>query len=699
MFAKLEKKDAYFALAAFAVAMAAYSLSVYPTVTSEDSGEFISAVWSLGVAHPPGYPIYLALAKLFTLLLPFGNIAWKVNLFSGFMGALTVSGVFMLAKMITAKRWIGFATAMLLTGSTIFWEQSIRAEVYTLNSFFIVVLMVLGFSYYLEVKAPALPANVHDMDKSSRHKHEKALRKAEVKGYQKHYNLLYLMTFIYGIACTNHQLMYLLGIPMTIFIISIRWQVLKDYRFMTKAILFFALGFCFNFYIPIRASYAPAVNWNNPAGWTQMWEHITRDFYFKTAVIEQPLLAPAQGAAPVVAAPPFVSYISTHVFGFLYRLGGFVNSDWSFLGIFAILSGFYYVFRKDLKIGILFALLFFFYGTFLSSQMNLGSTDKLPYVVFTDRPFFLPMMMLCALLAGAGLAFVVEKAGEKINRYLAPVIVIIVLLNIFVLKLPQLNQSGNFVIYDVLKTAFGRLPQESALLLEGGDNTIFPLLYIQKVEQFRPDIKVYMTAPINIFNYSNNHEKIIAENPGKPFYTDYPFRDKPYSYDGVFDRISLDNTGVFPDRVVLSKEDDPIRGKDAPNLDHFNRYFLADYYVYLGMSLNGDRQKQDALFKKAMDLAPNSRNLIAKYISNYYAQMGRFVDAIPYLEETVRLMPADYNPLFQLILSYTIAGRMDDALAWYGRLNAETKTSMKGYWKNVAAGGNYQGLNDFLNRI
>ena len=50
-----------------------------------DSGEMASAAWTLGVAHQPGYPLYIISAKLFSLL-PLGNPAWRLNLFSAAAG-------------------------------------------------------------------------------------------------------------------------------------------------------------------------------------------------------------------------------------------------------------------------------------------------------------------------------------------------------------------------------------------------------------------------------------------------------------------------------------------------------------------------------------------------------------------------------------------------------------------------------------
>ena len=71
----------------FVVALAVYLATLAPTVTFVDAGELIIAARYLGVAHPPGTPLYLLLAHLFTLL-PVGNVAWRVNFASALFAAL-----------------------------------------------------------------------------------------------------------------------------------------------------------------------------------------------------------------------------------------------------------------------------------------------------------------------------------------------------------------------------------------------------------------------------------------------------------------------------------------------------------------------------------------------------------------------------------------------------------------------------------
>jgi len=74
----------------FLVAFAVYLALLCPDLAWEDSGEFITASWCLGVPHAPGSPIYVILGKILTCL-PFGSVAFRVNLLSALLSAIASS--------------------------------------------------------------------------------------------------------------------------------------------------------------------------------------------------------------------------------------------------------------------------------------------------------------------------------------------------------------------------------------------------------------------------------------------------------------------------------------------------------------------------------------------------------------------------------------------------------------------------------
>jgi hypothetical protein len=90
----LSKSDWIAAGLAFGIALLLYLATLAPTVTLEASGQLVVAADHLGVARPPGYPVWTLLAKGFIGLFPFAryhghpNPAWAVHLLSAVCGAL-----------------------------------------------------------------------------------------------------------------------------------------------------------------------------------------------------------------------------------------------------------------------------------------------------------------------------------------------------------------------------------------------------------------------------------------------------------------------------------------------------------------------------------------------------------------------------------------------------------------------------------
>ena len=71
------------------VSFVIYLLTLCPTVYLGDSGELSGAAFSLGVAHPSGYPLYALVGKVFCLI-PFGSVGFRMNLMAALFGVLGV---------------------------------------------------------------------------------------------------------------------------------------------------------------------------------------------------------------------------------------------------------------------------------------------------------------------------------------------------------------------------------------------------------------------------------------------------------------------------------------------------------------------------------------------------------------------------------------------------------------------------------
>ena len=113
--------------------LALYVATLPRTVVLEDDGLFLMAGVHLGVAHPPGYPIYTLIVHLFTRL-PFGEPAFLGHLSSAVLGALACGAVYACARLLGASLPAALTAAWLFGVSEQFWSQAIITEVYTLNA-------------------------------------------------------------------------------------------------------------------------------------------------------------------------------------------------------------------------------------------------------------------------------------------------------------------------------------------------------------------------------------------------------------------------------------------------------------------------------------------------------------------------------------------------------------------------------------
>jgi hypothetical protein len=121
----------------FAVALAIYVATAAPDVLPADAGEFQLAAARLGVAHPPGFPLYTMVGHVFIRLIPWSTAAFRLNLLSGVLAAATLPllgrATRLWARRLGAKPAIAVASgavaALMLGGSTTFWAQATTANI------------------------------------------------------------------------------------------------------------------------------------------------------------------------------------------------------------------------------------------------------------------------------------------------------------------------------------------------------------------------------------------------------------------------------------------------------------------------------------------------------------------------------------------------------------------------------------------
>ena len=156
---------------AFAVALLTYSLTVEPTLSFWDCGEYIATSANLEVGHPPGAPLFQMLGAFFAMFAASADkIALMVNFLSVFSSAFTVLFMFwsltlLLRKIVGQTKESTTSQNLMILGSSLiaafsftfsdsFWYNAVEAEVYAMASLLIALLFWLGLRWEQEMETP-----------------------------------------------------------------------------------------------------------------------------------------------------------------------------------------------------------------------------------------------------------------------------------------------------------------------------------------------------------------------------------------------------------------------------------------------------------------------------------------------------------------------------------------------------------------
>lgn len=419
----------------FVLALAVYGVTLAPTITwshdGGDGGDLITAVHTLGLAHPPGYPTYILMGRLFSLL-PWEDTAYKLNLMSAVFSALTITLFYLIAVELSpssaprlAVLIIPVVAALGLAFSPVFWSQALITEVYGLNAFFVAVVLWLLVRW--------------------RRSHTPAL--------------LILLGFIYGLSLGNHLTMTLLIPPIALLL----WRERHHLRLalLGAVVLSLLVGLSIYLYLPLRAAQNPPLNWGNPQTLQQfLWvvsASLYRHFVF---------------ALPWDQVPTRLSAWAT-----------LLIKQFGWWGLFLGLTGAWHLRYRDRSFSYLSWLAFILYTAY---AIGYNTTDSYVYLI--------PTFMFFALWLGGGLSVVLSYLADVWPKTGAAVWVGCGLaLAMPVLSLgtnfATTNLSQDRTAHDFGREIMAALPAE-AIALTNSDQHTFTLWYFQYVVTGRMDLVI-----------------------------------------------------------------------------------------------------------------------------------------------------------------------------------------------------------------
>ncbi|HET6616713.1 MAG TPA: DUF2723 domain-containing protein, partial [Gemmatimonadota bacterium] len=560
----LSRDRLIFAGLAFLLVFGTYVVTLAPTLTFWDAGEFIATSYSLGIPHPPGTPLFVLLGHVFGTL-PMGiGFAAKTNLMSALVSSIGAFFYFLVLAQIIGRidlrqGWdlprplihvASLGAVCLAAWGLTQWYNSTETEVYTVALMTIALVTFLVFYW------------------------------ADHLTEGKDWNLILLVIFLMGLSIGNHLMALLVMPAVVVYVTWVAWPLYRGYVlsllvgalglylvvmkgisvdgligggqivnpgamligilvlaagvwwmhregalvFFLAAVAVFVAGASVILFLKIRAGLDPAINEANPQSWRELLAVLARKQYDVRPIFPRSV--------------DFIRYQIPLYFDYLFgRIGPFqsmVSAQFGFPGLSILvfllaIAGSAYHFLSDRKTWLYFLLVWGMTSLGLIFYLNfpLGNTQALDVTgvareVRERDYFFVVSFGFVGMWAGVGLFALLGEVWDRAGRpamrgaWMAASAAALLLIPavVFALNHEEADRSGNWIprdfAYNLLQSV-----EPWGILFTNGDNDTFPLWYLQEVEGVRRDVSIVNLALLNTTWYLEqlNERVFTASDP------------------------------------------------------------------------------------------------------------------------------------------------------------------------------------------
>jgi hypothetical protein len=545
----------------FVVCWVGYIITISPSVTFWDAGEFLAASQALGVPHPPGTPLFTFLSNTWARLFPVGEYAFRVGVMVAACAALSAALFYLVVlesmggretaengSAATSAHGAALAAALVSAFTFTVWQSANEAEVYMLASLLVsaTALSALrwrsrrgtsgGTKYLLlAVYLAALSVGVHLLGllvgpalivfvwhQLWRHPHQdRSVRRAEVGQLAV---LVGVWLLLVAVGLGSGGLLMVAGLAVVLGL-AIAWMR-GAAPFALAALAVSAVGVTTYAYIYIRAGLAPAINMGDASTWDGLAALIARKQYPARLPWDNPLFLSGPdnpGRTLELVGLQILNYLQ--YFDWQWSRGLAATQPylaWPRLPItVAFLSlgvyGATVLHRRDRSASLLLLWIFLVTGPGLVAYMNFKPGFSIGYdrfPSFTQHEvrerdyFFLVSFQVWGLWAGIGIAALCRRLRGWLATYGIRAIVrpAVAALPYGLAFLPILL---NYTAADRNRDPEARLPLDFAydmlqsvepygVLVTAGDNDTYPLWYAQEVLGVRRDVTVVVSTLTNL---------------------------------------------------------------------------------------------------------------------------------------------------------------------------------------------------------
>lgn len=591
-----------------------------PTIYIGDSGETCAAGFTLGIGHPPGYPLYTLISKIFSLI-PLGDIAFRVNLLAVCSGTAAVLFIFLLAVefiiYIGVKGrfvWISALSAAIgFAFSGTFWFECLHAKggIYTL------AIMMTAASVYFVMKFYN-------------------------KGSPKYmYMAIYTAGFLPLIHLTTSLVLFLI-----IYLIWLRENRIKKVNMLFLMILFVIAIVTPVLYLIIRALSDAQIRWADINSIPGVIGLIMRKSYYN----------------------PMDMPFSAHVFFFkLWNHTMQYVKDY-FLFLPFVMYGFYKLFKVNIRI-------FFFVSGFILINtlaiVFLTGNSFSPVYLYVNKGFYLISDMGTMIIAAFGLYMFVNVMKNHIEPAFLSGILIVIPVCVVAVNYNASNLSSSYIAYDHAVNIEKTL-NPGDTFLTGADTPVFNIAYMKYVKRHFAGIDIYDTnanlfdlAPFKQYRGRLTETELKSidagltlQNPGKVFESEFVAYTennlKPDAHGIIFKLIDMNDPGqtalnIFDTYTIR----DYLCYKTA---DIACREIIARYFISKAQALgiSGDSRGFENYRYLAEKICPDNPGILSSIASVYFygaKDMGKSalylekaVILDPYYMQVIRLLTRLYGP-------------------------------------------------------
>ncbi len=530
-------------------------ITLAPTVTLWDAGEFITASKVLGVPHPPGTPLFVLVGHVWADIVRIGQYAWRLNLMSACFSAAGAGCLFLVAHRLLDGEdrilRVGGAAAAAILSAFAFteWQNSNETEVYTFATFSIAAICWL------------------------------CLRWRDVRGTARAPHILLLIVYIAALSIGNHLLALLVGPAVSLFIahtlrtnpaadpderkvewaewgtLTALWFVLvavglgstpllivggvlvaggvvacvtaDSPTFPIVAIGVAAAGISIYAFLYIRAGLHPVLNEAAPENWHNLLAVIRREQFGSRGLLDNPMFFPGPdnpGRTLKMFGQQLLNFFQYCSWQWGRALPNIPMVFVSLVFVSLGMLGFEFARRRDRGIAYLLGALWLVTGIGLVIYMNFKAGfslfwDQYPSIeqheVRERDYFFVVSFQIWGVFAAFGLVrlvrWVSQVAPARLGIALASLITIVPFAANFTAASrrhgPDATVARDFA-YNLVQSV-----EPYGVLFAYGDNDTFPVWYLQEVEGIRQDVTLVNLSLANLDWYLSQ----LASRSARPF--------------------------------------------------------------------------------------------------------------------------------------------------------------------------------------